>query len=312
MRATKLRVLARTTATLLATAVAVSTIDASVAAPRSTSDGTDLRKAGAAKPHYGSSIYREGGENMQEAFKRVSGKYGGSLDAVRIFYPGLPGSWRSLNENLGNSKASVVVSFKADPAAVVAGKHDAAFRTWFDSAPTDRRTYWSYWHEPEDNAMNTRQYRAAWRHLRGLARKADNPKLKATLILMCWTLSPNSGRHWKTWYAGDKVIQVLGFDCYNVGRKNNVYTDPRNILRPVARLSRRVGKPFGIAEFGSTVIKEDGGTRGRARWLRQYGRVVKEKGGRFATVWDSAAKGTDFRIDDKPSISAWKDVVQNY
>ncbi len=260
-----------------------------------------------AAPKYGSTVFEKPGETWAQAYRRVTRAYGGKLDAIRLFYSGRPSSWASIAEKVHGTP--VVVSFRMDPAAVVAGRFDRTMRTWFRQAPSSRPTYWSYWHEPEDDGVDKRLYRRAWRHLDGLADQARNPQLRSTLILMCWTLQSNSGRNWRSYYAGNRTINVLAFDCYNTGRKNGVYKDPRAILRPVVQLARRVGKPWGIAEFGSTSIKSDGGNRGRAYWLRSYARLVHKKGGAFATYFDSKV-GYDYRLHDRASRRAWRNIVQ--
>ena len=72
-------------------------------------------------------------------------------------------------------------------------------------APTDARTWWSFWHEPEDNIeggnFTAAQYRTAWRHVADLADAAHNQQLRATLILMCWSAEKGSHRDWRDYYA---------------------------------------------------------------------------------------------------------------
>jgi hypothetical protein len=260
----------------------------------------------ASATQFGGTVYENPNETYREAYKRVTRTYG-KLDAVRMFFPGTPGSWSSIRAKVDGTP--VVASFKMSPTDVVRGKYDGLMKRWFRSAPTSRPTYWSYWHEPEED-VSTRTYRHAWQRLAHLAAKAHNPSLKATLILMCWTLDKHSGRNWKSYYAGRKAIDVVAFDCYNTGRKNGVYKSPRDIIRPVIHAAKSVHKPFGIAEFGTTVIKGDGGQQGRATWLRQYARYVQRHGGRFATYFDSYM-GYDYRLHDRISQHAWRGVVSN-
>lgn len=96
--------------------------------------------------------------------------------------------------------------------------------------PRDRDVYWVYYHEPEDNIaageFTAADYRAAWRRLRSLADKAGNPRLHATLVLMGWSLDPLSKRDWRDYYPGRDVIQVLGWDVYNLGWKKGRYDSP--------------------------------------------------------------------------------------
>ena len=284
----------------LATALTVTIAAPSTAAPPA---GTAAKGA---SPMFGSTVFENPGESYRAAYQRVSGQYG-KLDAVRMFFPKLPTSWTKIQANVDTTP--LVVSFRADPAGVVDGRYDRELKQWFADAPTGRPTWWSYWHEPEDDGVSATQYRRAWAHIRDLADTARNPQLRATLILMCWTLAPNSGRDWRTYYPGNDVVQVMGFDCYNTGRKKGVYRDPVKMLAPVRAVASSVGKPWGIAELGSTVIPTDGGERGRAEWLRTFADEVQRGGGSFATYFDSAVR-LDYRLHDQLSRSAWRSIVQ--
>ena len=48
------------------------------------------------------------------------------------------------------------------------------------------RTWWSFWHEPEDDiergGFTAEQYRAAWAHLDALETAVHNKNLRSTLI----------------------------------------------------------------------------------------------------------------------------------
>lgn len=305
MRCSKFPSIARTLPLVMSVLLAVMVGSvASAAAPNAAAPAA--AKDGGSDPLFGGTLYRQHGESYPQAYDRVTQTYG-PLGAIRLFFRGLPQDWSKIREDV--HQTPVVVSFKADPAQVVAGKYDQELRQWFADAPTDRPTFWSYWHEPENNAVTPAAYRAAWRHIASLAAHAQNPRLRATLILMCWTLDSHSGRTWTDYYAGDDTIDVVAFDCYNVGRRNGVYKDPADIIAPVIDAARSVGKPWGIAEFGSTVVNSDGGEQGRAHWLRQFARAVRDNDGRFATYFDSNV-GLDFRLTDAPSRNAWRDIVQ--
>jgi hypothetical protein len=317
MRTTTLRGWARSISLVLSVALvaAVSTtLSASVstAAPASSATAARTSAAAAALPstsatRFGTTVFENPGESFGSAFRRVTGQYG-NLGAVRVFFPKLPASWQKIQSDVGDTP--VIVSFKADPAGVIAGRYDAELRRWFADAPTNRPTWWSYWHEPEDDSVNPSLYRQAWAHLRTVADAAHNAQLRSTLILMCWTLASNSHRDWRSWYPGDNVIKVLGFDCYNTGRKKGAYKDPATILDPVQRVATSLGKPWGIAELGSTVVPSGGGEQGRAQWLRTYADRVQALGGQFATYFDSRTNTLDYRLTDAPSRTTWRSVVQ--
>jgi hypothetical protein len=295
----------------VAVAALVASASASPAVQGTSSAGAQAvaGKASTGKVKFGGTVYEQQGESFAEAYDRVSRAYGGSLDAVRMFYPGLPKSWRSIRSKVGSTP--LVVSFKADTAGVLSGRYDRRLTQWFEHAPTGHRTFWTYWHEPENDSVDTAKYRQAWKHINALAAAADNPELRSTLILMCWTLSPGSGRDWKDYYAGGRTVDVLGFDCYNTGRRSGVYRDPGSILAPVRKAAASVDKPWGVAEFGSTVVDADGGQQGRATWLRGMADYIRGHGGKFATYFDSFV-GFDYRLHDDVSRNAWKDVVQHY
>ena len=258
----------------------------------------------------GATVSKNSGETRRQAFLRVRAKYGGELGAVRVFFPGLPASWRTIRNTYGTTP--VVVSFAPKPGAILSGKHDAALRAWFKDAPTDRPVWWSYWHEPENDApraFTLKSYRKAWRRIAGIAERAGvGNRVHATLILMCWTLAKNSGRNWRDYYAGADVIDAFGFDCYNGGRRKGRYRPVEDILDPAFRLSQRTGKPWGVAELGSTVVRGDDGA-GRARWLRSYAAYTRNHGAKFATYFDTKTR-LDFRLRDRPSRSAWRDAVE--
>jgi hypothetical protein len=257
----------------------------------------------------GATVFERRGESTREAFERIRETYGGRLGAVRVFFRRMPAPWSRLRHNYPGTP--LAVSFKGQPGDILAGRHDRELRQWFATAPRDRVTRWSYWHEPEDNfysAPSLRLYRQAWRHVADLARLADNPKLRPTLILMCWTLERRSGRDWRDYYPGPQTIRVFAFDCYNAGHRNNTYRSPRELLMHAAALSRRTGKRWAIAELGSVVVRGDDG-RGRAAWLKGVLAFAHRHEAAWVTYFDSDV-GTDYRLHDRPSRVAWRSLVR--
>ena len=253
---------------------------------------------------FGSNIYRDG-LSFNAALDRQEGKYG-DLEVVRIFYTGAPAAWPG---PAGSPGKPVVVSFKFIPRDITAGKYDAYMADWFNDAPRDRPVYWTLWHEPEDDigrgAFTAADYRAAVRHLDGLADRARNSRLKNTMILMCYSLRESSGRNWRDYFAGADVVDVLGWDCYNTswdGRE--LYMEPAKMFSAARDAARSVGKPFGIAEFGSPLITGDSGP-GRAAWLRSSATWLRANGAAWVTYFD-APIGFEYRLFDKPSIDAWR------
>lgn len=258
---------------------------------------------------FGTNVYRGPGVDFRRALDRQHAAYG-KLGVVRVFYPSLPARWPG---PAGESGGPIVVSFKSDPRDVVAGRHDAYLRKWFATAPEDRKVWWTYWHEPEDEIQqgyfSAAEYRAAWRHIATLAARAKHPKLRPTLILMCWTLAEASQRDWKDYYPGDTVIDTLGWDCYNAGAHYGRYRDPQLMFSDVAAAASSVGKPWGIAELGSLLVEGDSGAR-RARWLRDSASWLRRAGAAWVSYFDAPVSGGEYRLLDPDSRAAWREAVR--
>ncbi|WBB73817.1 hypothetical protein O7602_29905 [Micromonospora sp. WMMD1128] len=254
----------------------------------------------------GASIGVQNGESFGQALSRSDRTFG-KLQMARIFYPGLPPAWSGSRSDVVDR--TVVVSFKAAPQEINSGKHDSRLASWFASIPRDHNVYWSYFHEPEDDvergAFTPDAYRTAWKRVAGLAARANNPKLINTLILMCWTLDPKSKRSFDSYYPGGDVIETLGWDCYNWGKKWNRYAPPQEIYGAMISKSKALGKPWGVAETGSDLVPGDSGT-GRATWIRSMTGYLNGQRPEFVAYYNQTVSQGDFRLLDQPSIQAWK------
>ncbi len=259
------------------------------------------------RTQFGTSTEQGPGENWSQAIARRDRDLG-RAKILRVFYPGLPQAWPG---RAGTVNRNVVVSFKANPVQISAGRYDTQLRHWFAEAPKDRQIFWSYFHEPEDNIergeFTAAQYRSAWRHLSSLAAAAHNPKLKSTLILMSWSTHPRSHRNWRDYYVGKQFIDVLGWDAYNTAAKGGRYEDPAQIYSRPASIAKAEGKPFGFAEWGSEVLPGDNGTK-RAAWIRASAKRIAALGATFATYFDSTVGG-DFRLSDHASKQALRAAI---
>jgi hypothetical protein len=249
------------------------------------------------------------GETYQQALARVDGYYNG-LEVVRIFYSDLPQAWPG---KLNVNGRPIIVSFKALPAEVLAGSHDATLLDWFQKAPSGQEIYWSYYHEPEDNiaagTFTAAQYRQAWQRISGLASQAGNSRLHATLILMGWSLEAASGRNWRDYYPGREYLDVLGWDVYNAAWRNGQYKPIPELFAKVIAASQGEGLPYGIAETGSPIVAGDDGAR-RATWLREMAAHLTATGAVFASYFDldwTNHGGPDYRLRDAASQAAWRE-----
>lgn len=306
----------RTRITALLTALVLGGTLAVVNAPNSS--------AGTSGVQFGSLVAVRGGENFAQAVARQDAVFGTPtpMPISRVFYTGAPQAWPG---NAGLSGRPVVVSFRYPPRDVLAGRYDTALRNWFATVPS-YDVYWSYIHEPEDNIArgeySAADYRAAWQRVSDIANEAapETANLHSTLILMCYTMNPNSNRNWLNYYV-PTAQSMLAFDCYNHAWRRNAYGNPANMFKPITNWSAANPTiPWGVSEVGSVKVSSDPTGTARAAWLRSVGAWLAarhtEKPGInaiFGIYFDVVGpKGTDYRLLDAPSQDAWRDVVQNY
>jgi len=255
---------------------------------------------------FGSSIHREPeGESWPNALGRHDAMFG-PMPVVRIFFPAVPEPWT--HSSLSHDKA-VVVSFKLRPRDVLAGSHDHQMRTWFARAPRDRKVWWVYWHEPEDDIKDrlftASDYRAAFRRLDKLADEAVNPMLRTTQVLMDWSLDRRSGRNWRDYYPGADVIDVQAWDQYNYVDANTCTyqtMEEHEANRTAYQVTMAEGNEYAIGEIGARECIHK-----RAEWLTALGHWARNRAV-FVTYFHST-KGGDFRLNDAASREAWRAVT---
>lgn len=234
----------------------------------------------------------------------------GHMPVVRIYYPGLPSTNAWTTGLPAAAKSAVVVSFKAQPDAVLSGRDDATLAHFFDTAPTGHPIYYSYYHEPEDNIaagqFTLSAYKAAWAHIVAIADAAHNPYLRSTLILMAWDLSSRSGRDWKNYLPSGGIITTLGWDAYpagSVGDKDPHVMAPSTFMSQAVAASKSAGLPFGFAEFGLATAA------GRPAWLTDVAGYIRSSGALFGTYFNTS-RWISMHLTDAASIQAWRQVVQ--
>jgi hypothetical protein len=260
---------------------------------------------GATATRYGASFQAGNGKGYAAGLARADRTLG-HLDFVRVFYPGAPDPWPGKAPG-----RNVVVSFKLPPAEVISGAYDTSMRRWFAKTPHNIDVYWSYWHEPENNVQDgtftPAEFKAAFTHLDRLADQADNPRLKSTVILMAYSLGPQSGRNWRTYLPDPAHVDVLAWDVYNRPTPAAGYQPPAELLGAAMRASRSIGKPFAVPELGSTIAPGDQGS-GRAEWLRRMGAYLDQHHALFVCYFDLLWNNgkSDYRLQDTASVQAWK------
>jgi hypothetical protein len=230
----------------------------------------------------------------------------GRLGIVRVYYTGLPKANAWTTGLPAANKSAVIVSFNADPGAILSGADNAVLSHFFDTAPRGHTIYYSLNHEPEEHIATGQYtaaaYRAAWAHVVALANAANNPYLRSTLILMAYDLRPASHRDWHDYLPGGGIISTLAWDAYPPGARQ--LTPPAQFLAPAIAASKSAGLPFGFAEFGVTDHSN------RPEWLTEVGNYLMKSGALFGSLFDSTPPGRpDLTITDSASIAAWRNIV---
>lgn len=257
-------------------------------------------------PLIGSSIGLNTGETWTNGLVRHDTTIG-PLDIVRVFNTGLPAAWT--DSKAAQCNRPVCVSFKALPADVNAGKHDAFFTSWFASLPKNsHKIWWCFYHEPEDNitsgAFTYAEFRSAFRRIAGFANAANNPNLFNTLILMAYTMNPASGRTFSNYYPGNDVVDVIGWDAYSAIGK---YDSPATVYGAAIDKSEEYGKPWAICETGAMKLSSDATGSGHAGWVNDVRNYMANRNPVFLCYWNQIIDAKDYRLSTAAAQKAWSD-----
>ena len=203
----------------------------------------------------------------------VSDEHPGPGGIVRSYHTDLRFP-RKAEISSARSGARVVLTFKADPMAIVRGTFDARLRAsakTMSSAGGDWLV--GYWHEPEDD-MAAGVYREAFRHVAAIVQPF--PHVRTIAVLMASTFTHGDGL---TWYPGDAAVDVLGVDGYDWEgcRSNGGLAAPGATHRSFGQIFAAADAfalaheiPMVVAEFGTPANPTQPGAR--TAWLAAAGR----------------------------------------
>jgi hypothetical protein len=231
-------------------------------------------------------------------------------------------------------------SFQLPPAALAAGTHDAALRTFIASTP--KNIVLTNHHEPEQEIeagqFTFAQFRKANARLNGLvdAQNAlDGGTRRVSVILMISTFTGHKGRnaenYWPTAAKGDGgTVDLISADVYNAPHATGTpgvpagYTDGVNwktttrLMSPVLAFANGHVTKWAVSELG---FLEDVTNPGRkAQALRDAVAYATANGALWISVWDSRGSRADWQLryhnPPVPSTSmssnaaqAWKALV---
>ena len=255
-------------------------------------------------PLYGAAFPREPGEDFGAALARNDAELG--LDVVRVFYEGVPDPWPGKAPG-----RPVVASFKLDPVTVLTGRYDDEMRAWFADAPDDRDVFWVLWHEPEEDIeaglVLCGGLPSGLRAARLPGRPGRQPAPALDRRPDGYSTRAQSGRTWRDYVPPVESVDVLAWDVYNREADEGRYASPAELLDAARKASESIGRRFAVAELGSVLAPGDDGT-GRAAWIADMGAYCAEHDAEFVIwfnhLWNQGAD--DYRLDDRPSIEAWR------
>jgi PKD repeat protein len=271
-----------------------SNVDGSTRVPCSTPGVGTCRASDSTRP-----------ETFEEALARQDAAY--SPEAVRLFFTGLPST--SCTGNVRNALARerpATMSWKADPASVIAGTHDATLNSWLGCFTHPTRV--GYYHEPEDNfpaGTASVNYVLASRHFLTLVENHPNrPNLIRTQTFADYNFVPAANRNWLDWYAGDAYVDEIGWDLYNFQEEdadpnNNETMAQHQAKRPSYAVTVARGKGYRIDELGY----DDPATR--PGFLGDVIEWAQEKDAKIVHYFDSIGGLGDHRLLDTSSQEVW-------
>jgi len=192
--------------------------------------------------------------------------------------------------------------------AVAQGVHDALYAGLFqailavspdDSSDIHVRLPWGFNVEGGANAAidkfgnwNGRLFVRAWRRLSKLAR-AESPRFMRIWCPNVTTMSLDP----KTCWPGKAHVDILAQDffmksAWNQPGEFSWFLNERRGLNWAAKAARRLGKPYGLSEFGMDDDAFSGDLDAAAVWFLSLGSLAHHQ------CWWDRADGDDCRISD--------------
>lgn len=147
---------------------------------------------------------------------------------------------------------------------------------------------WRPWHEHTGSwfwwgqkLCTTEQYKALWEMT------YDYMEKERGLDNLVWAYSPGAGELsspevFAERYPGDEIIDMVGFDCYFSGTRENYFASMRNALDITVAFAKEHGKIAAVTETGYEGVKD-------ARWWTEVlYPVVKDYPVAYVLTWRNA------------------------
>ncbi|MBA2559608.1 MAG: hypothetical protein H0V07_06900 [Propionibacteriales bacterium] len=254
----------------------------------------------------------------------------GGIGVARVYYTRmLPTTWDASKEG-ASPQAACQVSFKAEPADVAAGQHDATIVSWVESIPAGWLVYLTFWHEPNDELRDGRfsaqSYRAAWSRLSTLVRRQTRVRDGATVRLVPNFMAYQVGvdGQWSDdWVPRPNEVDFVSWDIYGNPTGGDGlsggYPPPQGPVDPCLRASGRLGfASWGISEFNTPARSWDADESARRSWLTDFHayavsttrQVGPQLGApRIMLLWEGNGVNWDQTFETAATWAWWRQVI---
>jgi Glycosyl hydrolase family 26 len=203
---------------------------------------------------------------------------------------------------------------------VTKGRYDASLKTLAVQLAKVRKgvvlrpmpemnTPWYAW-SGTVNGNTPARYLAAWRHVRGVLRRARNGKRIALLWApYAQSIPPTGANQIGDYFPGVSQVDLVGASAYNFGATASLsWSDPGTLFTGAySTIEAMAAKPFWIAETGSTATGGD-----KAGWIRSLASLRATSMPRLAGVlwYDVSEPDGDFAIHGGAVTSAFRTLLR--
>jgi len=241
---------------------------------------------------------------------RVRRSFSGSAPSVPSTEPAL----------ISGDAAAGISSFysckvNSGPAAIINGSQDANLRSLFNSMPKTRMTYFTMWHEPENDinsgSFTSAQFTQMIAHIWDVKQSTANAShIQVGYIAMdyWWRTGTSFQKNGDQMLPPSGKYDFLAVDDYNTATtsgRTNAGTDPQ--FQNWYSWAKNKGKPLYVTEFGRKPDPND--PNARAKDLLDSESWLKSHGFGMFLYWNGSGAQGDWKLYSSQDIGAWKAIA---
>jgi hypothetical protein len=265
--------------------------------------------------YLGSSLFQTNGETKAQSLTRTESLFQRQLAITHYFLTGTQWPTAELQDDVTNGRYPLISWKVGSWASVAAGQNDAAIATFARQvAALGGPVFFSYWHEPTNDAGAAADYVAAWRRVHDIFQAEGATNAAFTWIMIAYDL--RAAFPADSWYPGESYVDWVGADAYNWApqRPGTTWTDLQQVSQHALAYSKKVNKPMMLAETGTNENTGAGPTK--AEWFANAQAWLENEPNVKALVYFNNVHGNssgansfvnDWQIDTSASsLAAWR------